>query len=135
MRRCCRPFKAKRRALAEAARVPAYVIFNRQPPDRDGGNTARDVDAMARITGVGRHQAGALRRGFPVGESPARHTRIVHPARRKLAGRDAGTVYDRLLAVQADLSRGGNGTHKPMTLFVVAAGENWPQQGPATCPR
>ncbi len=39
----------------------------------------------------------------------------MHPARRKLAGREAGTLYDRLLAVQADLARGTDGTDKPMT--------------------
>lgn|GEM_PF-934894 len=45
--------KAKRRALAEAARVPAYVIV----PDRTLIEMAdarpRDLDAMARINGIG----------------------------------------------------------------------------------
>ena len=40
----------------------------------------------------------------------------IHPARRKLAGRVEGTLYDRLLAVQADLVRGPMGTDKPMSL-------------------
>jgi len=35
--------------------------------------------------------------------------------RRKLAGRAAGETYDRLLAVQADLARGEDGTGKPMS--------------------
>jgi len=39
----------------------------------------------------------------------------LHPARRKLAGRDAGSLYDRLLAVQADLARGQTGLDKPVT--------------------
>ena len=39
----------------------------------------------------------------------------LHPARRKMAGRAEGSIYDQLLAVQADLSRGEDGTGKPMT--------------------
>jgi ATP-dependent DNA helicase RecQ len=39
----------------------------------------------------------------------------VHPRRRKLAGRDEGALYDRLLAAQADLARGEDGAGKPMT--------------------
>lgn len=39
----------------------------------------------------------------------------VHPARRKLAGRESGTLYDRLLEVQAELARGSNGHDKPLS--------------------
>ena len=39
----------------------------------------------------------------------------LHPQRRKLAGKTEGAVYDQLLAAQADLSRGPDGTGKPMT--------------------
>ena len=39
----------------------------------------------------------------------------MHPTRRKLAGRTAGSVYDRLLAVQADLARGADGVDKPLS--------------------
>jgi ATP-dependent DNA helicase RecQ len=39
----------------------------------------------------------------------------MHPTRRKLAGRDAGQVYDRLLEVQADLARGEAGQDKPLS--------------------
>ncbi|MGB3408954.1 MAG: ATP-dependent DNA helicase RecQ, partial [Jannaschia sp.] len=38
-----------------------------------------------------------------------------HPARRKLAGRTEGDIYDRLLSLQNDLSRGATGHDKPMT--------------------
>ena len=34
---------------------------------------------------------------------------------KKLAGRDAGTLYDRLLEVQADLARGKLGGEKPLS--------------------
>jgi ATP-dependent DNA helicase RecQ len=39
----------------------------------------------------------------------------VHPTRRKLAGSTAGEVYDRLMQVQADLSRGETGIERPLS--------------------
>ncbi|MFD3191246.1 DNA helicase RecQ [Sedimentitalea sp. HM32M-2] len=105
--------KAKRRALAEAARVPAYVIF----PDRtliEMAETRPDtLDAMARIGGVGAKKLeryGALFLEVITGAAQA-----LHPARRKLAGRAAGSVFDSLLAVQTDLARGPDGTEKPLS--------------------
>jgi ATP-dependent DNA helicase RecQ len=106
--------KAQRRALAEAAKVPAYVIF----PDRTLIEMAEkrptDLDAMARINGVGatkleRYGATFLAAINGTAADP------VHPARRKLAGRDAGSVFDRLLEVQAGLQRGSGGIDKPLT--------------------
>ncbi|GHF41640.1 DNA helicase RecQ [Seohaeicola zhoushanensis] len=105
--------KAKRRALAEAARVPAYVIF----PDRTLVEMAetrpQTLDQMARIAGVG---AKKLERyGATFLEVITGAAEVVHPARRKLAGRDAGAVFDRLLAVQAELTRGEGGIDKVMS--------------------
>ncbi len=106
--------KAKRRALAEAARAPAYVIF----PDRTLIEMAEKrpatLDEMAGISGVGAKKLERYGRIFLeviTGEAEA----APHPARRKLAGRAAGETYDRLLAVQAELSRGADGTGKPMS--------------------
>ena len=106
--------KAKRRALAEAQSVPAYVVF----PDRTLIEMAEtrpaDLDAMARISGVGATKLakyGAAFLAVVTGEAPD----DVHPARRKLAGREEGATFDRLLAVQADLIRGPDGNDKPMT--------------------
>jgi len=39
----------------------------------------------------------------------------LHPTRRKLAGRDAGPLFDRLKAVEAELARGENGAGKPLS--------------------
>ncbi len=105
--------KAKRRALAESARVPAYVIF----PDRTLIEMAETrpmtLDDMARIGGVG---AKKLERyGDTFLEVIAGEVATVHPARRKLAGRDQGEIYDRLLEVQSQLSRGPEGIDKPLT--------------------
>ena len=105
--------KAKRRALAEAAKVPAYVIF----PDRTLIEMAErrpmDLDQMAQVSGVGAKKLQSFGDAFL--EVINGEAANLHPTRRKLAGRAAGTVYDRLLEVQADLARGTDGTDKPMS--------------------
>ena len=105
--------KAKRRALAEAGRVPAYVIF----PDRTLIEMAErrpaTMDDMARIPGVGAKKLERYGRLFL--EVIAGAAEALHPARRKLAGQGAGAVYDRLLQAQADLARGPDGTDKPIS--------------------
>jgi ATP-dependent DNA helicase RecQ len=105
--------KAKRRALAENARVPAYVIF----PDRTLIEMAEarpvTLDEMARINGVG---AKKLERyGAEFLSVIAGEAEVMHPQRMKLAGRTAGSVYDQLLEVQAELSRGSEGIDKPLS--------------------
>ncbi|QBY02154.1 DNA helicase RecQ [Rhodophyticola sp. CCM32] len=105
--------KAKRRALAEEARVPAYVIF----PDRTLIEMAETrpatLDQMAQVSGVGAKKLESYGRTFLeviTGDIPD----IPHPARRKLSGQKAGGLYDRLLEVQARLARGPRGLDKPM---------------------
>jgi ATP-dependent DNA helicase RecQ len=107
--------KAKRRALAEAANVPAYVIF----PDRTLIEMAErrptNLDEMMGITGVGAKKLesfGAAFLAVITGAEPG----ALHPARMRLVGRDAGQVYDRLADVQVRLQRGEDGTGKPMSL-------------------
>ena len=39
----------------------------------------------------------------------------MHPTRRKLAGRNAGNIYDQLLEVQSQLARGAGGIDKPLS--------------------
>jgi ATP-dependent DNA helicase RecQ len=105
--------KAKRRALADAAGVPAYVIF----PDRTLIEMARrrpaDLDELAGITGVG---AVKLERFGPAflavltGAAPP----PVHPARRRLAGDPTAALFDRLQAAQVALARGADGLGKPL---------------------
>ncbi|MEM7718238.1 MAG: RecQ family ATP-dependent DNA helicase, partial [Pseudomonadota bacterium] len=106
--------KAKRRALAEAQRAPAYVIF----PDRTLIEMAETrpitMDEMSRINGIGAKKLERYGQTFLAiitGETPPEQ----HPARRKLAGRASGDVYDRLLSTQAELARGEDGTGKPMS--------------------
>ncbi|MEM9636582.1 MAG: DNA helicase RecQ [Pseudomonadota bacterium] len=105
--------KARRRAFAEAAKVPAYVIFNDRTLIEMAETRPRSLDEMARIGGVGAKKLeryGAAFLEVIVGEAEQ-----MHPTRRKLAGRTAGSVYDRLLAVQADLARGADGVDKPLS--------------------
>ncbi len=105
--------KAKRRALAESARVPAYVIFADRTLIEMAEKRPMTLDDMARIGGVG---AKKLERyGDTFLEVIAGAVEAVHPARRKLAGRDQGEIYDRLLEVQSQLSRGPDGIDKPLT--------------------
>ncbi|MGI9391351.1 MAG: DNA helicase RecQ [Boseongicola sp.] len=106
--------KAKRRALAEAARVPAYVIFADRTLIEMAETRPSDLDAMAGINGVGAKKLD--RYGATFLEVITGHIEApTHPARRKLAGRASGTIYDRLLAAQAELVRGADGTGKTMS--------------------
>ncbi len=105
--------KAKRRGLAEAAKVPAYIIFNDKTLIEMAENRPTSLDDMARISGVG---AKKLERyGDDFLQVITGEAEVVHPTRRKLAGREAGSIYDRLLEVQADLSRGPDGIDKPLS--------------------
>jgi len=105
--------KAKRRALAEKQGVPAYIVFNDRSLIEMAEKRPMTLDDMARIGGVGAKKLDTYGRDFLsviAGEAEA-----LNPARMKLAGRTEGAVYDRLLAAQAELQRGEDGTGKPMT--------------------
>jgi ATP-dependent DNA helicase RecQ len=105
--------KAKRRALAEAMQAPAYVVF----PDRTLIAMAevkpKDLDAFSHLPGVGAVKLERYGASFLEVINGASET--VHPARRKLAGRNAGSTFDQLQEVQLQLQRGPDGTLKPMT--------------------
>ena len=105
--------KAKRRGLAEAARVPAYIIFTDRTLIEMAETRPADLDGMARIGGVGAKKLDTYGRAFLDVINGA--SEDMHPTRRKLAGRDAGQVYDQLLQVQTDLARGAAGTDKTLS--------------------
>ncbi|TVP72865.1 MAG: DNA helicase RecQ [Rhodobacteraceae bacterium] len=107
--------KARRRALAEEARVPAYVIFTDRTLIEMAETRPDSMDAMARISGVGGKKLeryGALFLEVVTGAAPE----PVHPQRRKLAGREAGGLYDELFELARGLERGVDGTGKLLTL-------------------
>ena len=105
--------KAKRRALAEAARVPAYVIF----PDRTliemAETRPETMDQMARVSGVGSKKLESYGAAFL--EVITGQEQRIHPTRMKLAGRPEGDLYDRLCAAQTRLARGQDGVDKPLS--------------------
>lgn len=110
--------KAHRRALAEAAGVPPYVIFADRALIEMAERRPASLDAFARITGVGAtklERYGAAFLAVIAGAAPA----PVHPARRKLAGEAGGNLYDRLLAAEQRLARGEEGRDKPITLSAL----------------
>ncbi|WP_425092909.1 DNA helicase RecQ [Tropicimonas sp. S265A] len=106
--------KAKRRALAESAGLPAYMIFNDRTLIEMAETRPTDLDALASVNGVGAKKLekyGAAFLEVISGEVPD----TAHPARRRLAGQTAGSVFDRLQAAQSQLSRGACGTMKPLS--------------------
>jgi ATP-dependent DNA helicase RecQ len=105
--------KAKRRGLAETAKVPAYIIFNDKTLIEMAEKRPMSLDDMARIGGVGAKKLESYGNAFL--EVICGEAEKMHPTRRKLAGRDAGTLYDQLLQVQADLARGDGGIDKPLS--------------------
>ncbi|MDR9393233.1 MAG: DNA helicase RecQ [Roseovarius sp.] len=105
--------KAKRRALAEAAGVPAYVVFNDRTLIEMAQARPATLDDMARINGVGAKKLERHGTDFLEVINGARQQE--HPLRRKLAGQPSGQLYDRLQAAQDDLARGETGTDKPLS--------------------
>lgn len=103
--------KAKRRALAQAAGVPAYVIF----PDRTLTEMAErrpsTLDAMMTISGIGAKKLESFGATFLEVINGAAAPKP-HPARRALIGKPAGTIYDQLEQAQLSLARGADGTGK-----------------------
>jgi len=106
--------KAKRRALAEAQGVPAYVVF----PDRTLIEMAEKrpatMDQMAGITGVGAKKLESYGAEFLAVITGSMEQ--LHPQRMRLAGREAGAVFDRLADAQLALSRGEDGTGKYLSV-------------------
>lgn len=107
--------KAKRRALAEAASVPAYVIFTDRTLIEMAEKRPTTLDGIAQITGVGATKLDRYGLAFlQVINGSAPDT--PHPIRRKLAGGDDGALYDALEAAARALERGEAGTDKLLTL-------------------
>ncbi|GLQ35695.1 ATP-dependent DNA helicase RecQ [Amylibacter marinus] len=109
--------KAKRRALAEALNAPAYVVFADAVLIEMARQKPKDLDAFAQLSGVGAvklERYGAEFLGVINGAVDA-----VHPTRRKLAGRDAGVIFDQLQASALELARGPHGVDKPLSLTTA----------------
>jgi ATP-dependent DNA helicase RecQ len=105
--------KAKRRALAEAAGVPAYIIFTDRTLIEMAERRPATLDDMAGITGIGAKKLESFGSAFLAVITGASGS--VHPARMRLAGRSEGALFDRLQELQADLSRGEGGKYLSCT--------------------
>ena len=103
--------KARRRAFAEEAKLPAYMIFNDRTLIEMAQTRPDNLDAMARIGGVGAKKLDRYGAAFLAVITGAAEQDL-HPARRKLAGRAAGSIFDRLQEAQTKLARGADGTGK-----------------------
>lgn len=106
--------KAKRRALAEAAGVPAYIVFSDKTLIEMAEKRPMTLDAMAGITGIG--AAKLERYGLAFLQVIGGASEAAHPVRRKLAGQDAGALYDILADIARRLERGEEGRDKLLTL-------------------
>ena len=105
--------KARRRAFAEAQNVPAYIVFNDRTLIEMAEMRPATLDQMARIGGVGAKKLEQYGNAFlSVINGDAAQ---IHPARRKLAGQAAGSIYDRLIEAQQQLARGAEGHEKPLS--------------------
>ena len=105
--------KAKRRALAEAAGVPAYIIFADKTLVEMAETRPRTLDDMAHISGVGAKKLETFGAEFLAVISGAPDP--MHPSRMALAGRSEGALFDALQDAQVQLQRGEDGTGKPLS--------------------
>lgn len=106
--------KSRRRALAEAMRAPAYVVFTDRTLIEMAEQKPRTLDDFARLSGVGAKKLENYGRVFleVINGAPAPE---VHPARRTVALNGAGEVFERLKVVELALKRGPAGTQKPLS--------------------
>ncbi|MFN3576629.1 MAG: DNA helicase RecQ [Tabrizicola sp.] len=102
--------KARRRALAEAQNMPAYVVFTDRTLIEMAERKPVTLDQMARITGVGARKLESYGAAFL--EVITGAVEGLHPARMRLAGRPEAALHDRLAKVQLALARGEDGTGK-----------------------
>ena len=107
--------KARRRAIADAQGVPAYIVFTDRTLIEMAERRPQSLDEMAQITGVGAKKLESFGAAFlevvTGAQAPAQH-----PARIRLAGRGEGALYDRLAEIARELARGPDGTGKPLDL-------------------
>ncbi|MCH2077453.1 MAG: DNA helicase RecQ [Rhodobacteraceae bacterium] len=105
--------KGKRRELAEAQKVPAYVIFNDKTLIEMAETRPQTLDDMAGISGIGAKKLEKY--GIAFLSVISEGAPEMHPTRRKLAGSHTGELFDLLMEAQQELQYGAMGTQKPMS--------------------
>ena len=104
--------KAKRRALAEQQKAPAYIVFNDKTLIEMAERRPATLDEMASVSGVGAKKLESYGQAFLSVITGDNIT--IHPTRRKMAGRLAGDVFDQLMVRQQELERGVFKDKKPL---------------------
>jgi ATP-dependent DNA helicase RecQ len=99
--------KAKRRSLAEAIQAPAYVVFPDSTLIAMTAQKPMDLDGFSKLPGVGAVKLKRYGKAFV--EVITGVVDEIHPARRRLVGRDAGSLFDQLQEAQVQLAKGESG--------------------------
>lgn len=84
--------KVKRRSLAEALQAPAYVVFPDSTLIAMATRKPMNLDEFSKLPGVGSVKLDRYGKVFV--EVITMAVEDVHPARRRLGGRDAGSLFD-----------------------------------------
>ena len=104
--------KSKRRFLAEALSAPAYVVFADAVLMEMARSRPSSLDEFSRLSGVGAVKLERYGKAFL--EVINNDFQELHPSRRRLAGKEAGVIFDQLQAMQLELMHGAYGHDKPL---------------------
>ncbi len=104
--------KSKRRFLAEALNAPAYVVFADAVLMEMARSRPSSLDEFSKLSGVGAVKLERYGKAFL--EVINNNFQELHPSRRRLAGKEAGKIFDQLQAMQLELMHGAYGYDKPL---------------------
>ena len=104
--------KSKRRFLAEALNAPAYVVFADAVLMEMARSRPSSLDEFSKLSGVGAVKLERYGKAFL--EIINNNFQEFHPSRRRLAGKEAGKIFDQLQAMQLELMHGAYGHDKPL---------------------
>ena len=104
--------KSKRRFLAEALNAPAYVVFADAVLMEMAKSRPSSLDEFSKLSGVGAVKLERYGKAFL--EVINNNFQELHPSRRRLAGKEAGKIFDQLQAMQLELMHGAYGHDKPL---------------------
>ena len=104
--------KSKRRFLAEALNAPAYVVFADAVLMEMARSRPSSLDEFSKLSGVGAVKLERYGKAFL--EVINNNFQELHPSRRRLAGKEAGKIFDQLQAIQLELMHGAYGHDKPL---------------------
>ena len=104
--------KSKRRFLAEALNAPAYVVFADAVLMEMARSRPSSLDEFSKLSGVGAVKLERYGKAFL--EIINNNFQELHPSRRRLAGKEAGKIFDQLQTMQLELMHGAYGHDKPL---------------------